>query len=198
MNDVRLSDGIVLLRSYRQDDIDALLEAAVESVETIYPWMPWCRPGISRSDREIWVTTRAAEWANGIKYMFVIADPLTGRLLGGTGLNHISEENRMANLGYWVRRSAMGHGYAPAAARLAARFGFEYLNLNRIEIIAALGNVASQRAAEKAGAYREGALRSRLFIHGKPHDAVMFSFVRSDFGMTAESPAHLSSGHGPT
>lgn len=43
-----------------------------------------------------------------------------------------------------------------------------------------VGNTASKRVAIKAGARWEGTLRCRLFLHGKPHDVEMFSFVRAD------------------
>jgi RimJ/RimL family protein N-acetyltransferase len=86
----------------------------------------------------------------------------------------------MANLGYWVRTSAAGRGVATNATRAAARFGFEQLGLRRIEIVAAVDNIPSQRVAEKAGAVREGILRQRLLIRGKSMDAVLFSLVRED------------------
>lgn len=184
LQEVTSSDTQVVLRPYRLTDIDALVEAVLESVDTLSPWMPWCHPNYSRSDAEAWVNTRAAAWTQAEDYSFLITDPLSGRMLGAAGLNHISREYNMANLGYWIRRSARGQGLAPAATRLLARFGLERLHLNRIEIIVAVGNAASQRVAEKAGAYREGLLRSRLTIHSKPHDTVLFSFIPSDFGIT--------------
>ena len=84
----------------------------------------------------------------------------------------------MGNLGYWVRTSAAGRGAATRATRLAARFGFEQLGLHRIEIVAAIDNIGSQRVAEKAGAVREGVLRKRLLIRGKSQDAVLYSLIR--------------------
>jgi RimJ/RimL family protein N-acetyltransferase len=61
-----------------------------------------------------------------------------------------------------------------------AKFGFAELGLQRIEILAAIPNIASQRVAEKAGAVREGVLRKRLLIRGVSQDAVMFSLVAED------------------
>jgi len=46
-----------------------------------------------------------------------------------------------------VRTSQMGRGIATAAARLVARFGLETLSMQRLEIVAAEGNTASQRVA---------------------------------------------------
>jgi RimJ/RimL family protein N-acetyltransferase len=63
---------------------------------------------------------------------------------------------------------------------LTARFGLRVLGLQRIEILAAVGNKASQRVAEKAGAKKEGLLRKRLSIRGQAHDAVMYSLIASD------------------
>lgn len=86
----------------------------------------------------------------------------------------------MGNLGYWVRTSRTRSGVASAATRLIARFGFLSLGLQRLEIVVAVGNQASERVAEKAGATREGVLRKRLLIHGQPHDAVLYSLVAED------------------
>jgi len=88
--------------------------------------------------------------------------------------------HQVANLGYWVRTSAAGRGVATRATRLASRFAFEQLGLNRIEIVAAVGNIPSQRVAEKACARREGVLRNRLLINGESLDAVLFSLVPKD------------------
>jgi RimJ/RimL family protein N-acetyltransferase len=84
-------------------------------------------------------------------------------------------------LGYWVRSSQTRRDVATTATLLVARFGLEELKLNRVEIFVAAGNVASLRVAEKVGATREGLLRSSLVIHGKVHDAVMFSLIPGDF-----------------
>ena len=84
----------------------------------------------------------------------------------------------MGNLGYWVRSSQTGHGIATKAAQQAAAWAFANTNLQRLEILTALGNIASQHVALKLGARREGVLSSRLFIHGVFHDAVMHSLIR--------------------
>jgi ribosomal-protein-serine acetyltransferase len=175
-----LSDGRVRIRRYRRDDVDALFEAASESIAEVGPWLPWCHPDYSRKESEEWAGSRDAAWENGSDYSYVIEDARTGQFVGGCGLNQIDSVHRLANLGYWVRSSRTGEGFASAATRLLALIGLEDLCLSRIEIIASVANVASQRVAEKAGAMREGVLRNRLLLHTKPHDAVMYSFTLDD------------------
>ena len=178
--DLALSDGAVRLRPYRPDDVDVLFAAARESIEEVNPWLPWCHVKYSRDEAAAWVHSRAEAWRTGTEYSFVIEDEATQQFAGGCALNQIDPLRLRANLGYWVRSSMTGRGLATVATRLLARFGFEKLGLQRIETVAAVGNIASQRVAEKAGAMRECIARRRLRVHGRPHDAVCYSFIADD------------------
>lgn len=164
------------VRLYQQGDAEHLHAAAVESVAEVYPWMGWCHPQYSLDEAREWVTAQEQLAEQGLAYEFAIFSE--GRFLGGCGINQINKANRFANLGYWVRASAMGQGVAPSAARLVAEYAFRKTDLIRLEIVCAVGNVRSQRVAEKAGAEREGVLRNRLCLPSGPSDAVMFSLVR--------------------
>lgn len=167
----------IAVRPYAVTDAPDLWEAARESMHDLRPWMPWCHPGYSVDDAASWLETQVRAFEQGTSFEFAIVSP-TGRYLGGGGLNQIDEANRRANLGYWVRSSATGRGVATAAVQRLQEWGFAHQALVRLEIVIANGNLASIRVAEKAGAIREGTLRSRLLLHGRPHDAALFSFVR--------------------
>ena len=174
------SDGQVLIRQFRAEDINALYEAVRESVAEVSPWLPWCHPNYRIEDSYAFIMSREEDWGTG-EYSFGVFDAKTEMFLGGVGLNQVHKIYKFANLGYWVRSSCTGRGVASRAARLVARFGLEELSLQRIEILAAVGNHGSQRAAEKAGAVREGVLRKRLLVNAEPQDAVLYSFVAEDF-----------------
>jgi ribosomal-protein-serine acetyltransferase len=176
-----LSDGHLLIRPLRAEDSNALYEAVRESIAEVSQWLPWCGPNYRIEDSYAFVMSREDAWRNEDEYSFAVCDAKTGMFLGGVGLNQVNRIYRFANLGYWVRSSCAGRGVASTAARLTARFGLEELGLQRIEILAATGNKASQRAAEKAGAVREGVLRKRLLINGESQDAVVYSLVAEDF-----------------
>ena len=103
------------------------------------------------------------------------------------GLTQLHSRHHFANLYYWVRSGHTGRGLASAAARELACFGLQELGLQRIEIVVARDNLASLRVAEKAGAAREGLLRSRLNARGVVQDAYMFSLVAHDFEQQANS-----------
>lgn len=177
-----LSDGKILIRPYRIDDIEALYEAVRESINEVSRWMPWCHAGYTVDEASAYVLSREEAWKSDREYGFGIFDAESGKFLGGVGLNFINRVHNCANLGYRVRTSAAGRGVASSAARLAARFGLEEIGLQRIEILAAVENLASQRAAEKAGAKLEGTLlRKRLRTNNQPVDACLYSLVSEDF-----------------
>ena len=168
---------ICRLRPYAARDAGALFEAALESIAEVYPWLPWCHPDYSLAEAEQWASSRAELASSGEEYNFAIVGP-DGRYLGGCGLNQINRAHRFANLGYWVRTSATGRGVATEVVRQLEQFAFQHTDLVRLEIICAVGNERSQRVAERAGAVREGVMRSRLLLHDRPVDAVMYSLVR--------------------
>jgi ribosomal-protein-serine acetyltransferase len=175
-----LIEGPLLIRPYREGDASALYEAVRESLPEVSRWLPWCHENYSIEESREFVGSRETSAHDGEWYSFAVFEREGGKFLGGVGLNFFNRVHQMANLGYWVRTSAAGRGVATDATRAVARFGFEELGLQRIEIVAAVGNLPSQRVAEKAGAVREGVLRKRLLINGQLQDAVLFSLIAED------------------
>ena len=175
-----LTDDRISLRRYCEEDAEPIYKAVCESMGEVSPWMPWCHPEYSLNDSIAWSATRDEAWQKGEEYDFVILDNNEGQPHGVCGLNHIDNDNRIANLGYWVRTARTKQGVATAAVLLLARFGFEALKLNRLEIVVATDNKASQRVAQKAGAKQEGILRKRLIVRNNVYDACMYSLIPGD------------------
>lgn len=178
---IRLTNGIITLRPYQTSDVEPLYQAARESIPEVSVWMPWCHPDYTIEESKEFIEKLPEQWEKGTGYGFAITDTDTGLYLGGCGIGRIQPDWGGANLGYWVRTSHTKKGVATAVTLLLARFAFNELKLNRVEIIVAIDNIASLRVAEKAGAVKEGVLRNGLTINGRPHDAVMFSLIPQDF-----------------
>ena len=151
---IELTDVTVTLRRYRAEDAEPIYRAVRESIEEISPWMPWCHERYSFDDSKTWSASRDDARAKGKEYTFVIISNDDGLPLGVCGLNHFENENRFANVGYWVRTGKTKQGVATSATFLLARFGFDELKLNRIEIVVAIENKPSQRVAEKLELHR--------------------------------------------
>ena len=179
-----------MIRPYRLEDAEAVVEAVLESLAQLQPWMPWCHPKYSVTDSRLWLEAQVPAFQAGTAFEFAIVSD-DGKYVGGCGLNQIDKINRRANLGYWVRSAATGKGVATAAVGALRDWAFETTDLVRLEIVVAVGNAASHRVAEKAGAAREGTLIRRLVLHGALRDATMFSLTR-DLPVRTERPSSTS------
>ena len=175
-----LSDGVLVLRPPTSEDVDGLFDAVRESITELVPWMGWCHPTYARVDTAEWVRACGRAWADESEFAFAIYEAGSTVPLGTCGLNAIDRVNRWANLGYWIRTTATRRGIATRAATLVAEFAFAKLELERVEILAAVGNTASQHVATRAGATREGVLRKRLRTRDESQDAVVFSLIREE------------------
>ena len=179
-NKVQLTDGSITLRPYRLSDAEPLYEAVRESLPELLPWMPWAHADYSLEESKKWIELCARTWAKGKEYNFAILDAKDDSLLGGCGLNQVRRRARFANLGYWVRSKCTRKGIATAAALLVARFAFDELGLNRIEIGAATTNAASLRVAERIGATRQGIQKRKMVFRDKVYDRVVSSLTPKD------------------
>ena len=174
------------VRRLEPSDAPSFFAVVRASLPELTYWMPWCKPDYSLEDAEAWISFTQISWANRTQFPLGVVETSSGKVIGGTGINQINKHYQIGNIGYWVGTPYVGRGVARFAAKQAALLGFGELGLTRLEIVALTHNAASQRVAESIGALRECEARNRLYFHGQPHDAVVYSLVESD----------VQSGHG--
>jgi RimJ/RimL family protein N-acetyltransferase len=98
---------------------------------------------------------------------------------GVIGISRADWETGVAETGYRLGPGGRGHGCATEAVREVARYVFG-LGFHRLELVAATGNVASRRIAERVGFTREGVLREARLVPGGRSDMVIFSPLKGD------------------
>ncbi|MCK9368248.1 MAG: GNAT family N-acetyltransferase [Metallibacterium scheffleri] len=174
---IAISTPTLLLRPFRRGDAVHFAAAVRESAASVGRWMPWPRADYTPDMALAWFADCAAQRRAGTARAFGIFSRDGRTLLGGAGLNRIDAQHRSANLGYWVRHACEGQGIATQAARALLDFGFDTLQLARIEIVTAQGNAASAAVARKAGATLECIARNRLIVGGQPVTAHVFARV---------------------
>ena len=182
---IELEDGRIRICLVSGRHVTSLFEAARESVREVSPWLDWCHDKYSLAESKAWIEAQPDARRTRTAFEFAIEDAHGAAFLGGVGVNLLDWSMRSANLGYWVRSAATGRGIATAAARLAARFAFEDLALDELQIVAAADNHGSQRVAQKIGARREGLRPEPLMIHGVPYPAVRFWLRAKDLEKAA-------------
>lgn len=111
-----------------------------------------------------------------------ITSPEDGRYLGEAVLNDIDEVNRSANFRIALAGPELyGRCFGSEAARLLLAYGFQELELNRIELEVFAFNPRALRVYEKLGFKREGVRREVLFMDGNFHDSIVMGVLASEF-----------------
>lgn len=152
----------------------------------------WLGPGAisehySLADAHEFVARALARVDAGTHMSWAVSDPDGDVLLGHISLIGAGGAlTDTAALGYWTHRAARGHGLTSAAARAVVDESFAPAaagggGLRRLTLVAAVGNVASQRVAEGAGFRRIGVRRqSDQVADGTWTDEVMYDLLASD------------------
>lgn len=119
------------------------------------------------------------EEGTGIRWGITLKD--SGKVIGSCGfLNRIPKHYR-AEIGYEISKDYWGKGIASEALEAVVKYGYQHLQLERIEALIEPENVPSQRLVEKHGFIREGLLRHYEFARGKFDDLYMYSIIKEDF-----------------
>lgn len=182
-----LTDGVVTLRGWLPGDAQDVARACDDPLTA--RWLPVPVP-YTPADATAYIEGFIyGAWADGTAAELAVTDAVTGQLLGAMGLKLKNRRFGWGEVGYWTAPWARGRGVAGRGAVLSARWGLEELGLSRVELLADVENLPSQRAAEKAGFVREGvARRSRPDRDGTARDMVLFSLVHSDAAASGSAP----------
>ena len=177
-----LRSARLVIRPYRPDDAAAVFAAIDESRELLGPWLPWVHSHRDADDTRDFCTRAAAGWLLRSSLDLGIFAARDGMYLGGTGIPRLDWRARTFEVGYWLRGAATGKGYVGEAVRLLARFAFEELVANRLEIRCDALNERSKHVPERLGFPLEARLRNdALDPAGQPRDTLVFALIPEDY-----------------
>ena len=108
-----------------------------------------------------------------------------GDIVGVISHFFIDWDNRYAHLGYWLSEEWQGRGIMTRACRAFVSHAFRQLDLNRVELSCAAGNLRSQRMLERLGFEQEGTLRQVEWLHDRFLDHRIYSVLRSEWEQIA-------------
>jgi len=133
-----------------------------------------------------WIESRGKD-DKDIVFGIVVRE--SGQLIGTCGLHAINPISRSATYGLVIGDTRMhGQGFGTEATKLAVKFGFEELNLHRIQLDVFDFNRPAQRVYEKAGFVHEGCRRQAFYRHGRYHDVHVYAILRNEYE-TSDVPA---------
>lgn len=138
-----LSDGVVVLRAPRQDDVDEITSACQDSTTIAWTTVP---VPYERTDAVAWVERALEDWWSGPVFAISTVD---GAWAGSIDLR--LRQPGAAEVGYLIAPAMRGRWLATRALRLVCAWGFATFGLEVITWMAGVGNDPSRAVAERVG-----------------------------------------------
>ena len=102
--------------------------------------------------------------------------------IGNVKIGPIHKFYSYADISYFIGdKNYWGKGLATEAIKSVLKFGFEVLNLNRIQAGVFSSNIASIKALEKAGLILEGNFRKQLYTKDLCDDHLFYGILKEDW-----------------
>ena len=169
-------DDKILLKEIGFEDVEAIYSTIDQDRIYLEEWLPFVE-----LTTEISYTHRFVEnYINSDQTDVTFAIYYQDNFAGIIGLKDTDPDNKKTEIGFWLSESFQHKGIIAHSGKALIDYIFDVMNLNRIQLKAATGNLKSQRVAEhlgfmRDGIERDGELHSRGFV-----DLVVFSLLNSD------------------
>lgn len=165
----------VELRQLTHDDADELFALTDRERDRLREWLPWVDHTTSPEDSLAFI--RASLERHARDGSFDAGIRVGGRLAGVVGLHEVDRANRKTSIGYWIGSGFEGRGLVTAGVRAALAYCFSSLELNRVEIRAAVPNRRSRAVPERLGFTLEGVAREVELVDGRFLDHAVYSML---------------------
>jgi N-acetyltransferase len=124
-----------------------------------------------------------AEYEAGEGLAFAIIDRSMDRVAGSTRFMNANHTNRRVEIGYtFLGKSWQRTGFNTEAKLLMLRHAFQFLGMNRVELLTDYLNDRSRRAIMRLGAKEEGVVRNHMVMpNGRVRDSVLYSIIKNEW-----------------
>lgn len=127
------------------------------------------------------------DWCNGYgnpdsrhnRWLITLKE--TGEPIGTVGFHNWDRTNHIAEIGYDLSSQHWGKGIMSEVLQCVLAFGFDQMQLNRVQAFVHLQNAASYQVLRKLGFVAEGIMRDRHLFRGKYYDHYLLALLKRDF-----------------
>ena len=153
----------LLIRPFNSEDALPLHQALLESINELrqYLWfLPWLTVAPTLQSAATRCKSAESNFRQRLDLPYLAFERTTGRLIGSVGLHRTDWEIPKTEVGYWIRSSEQGLGFATEGVNAITSWALHELEAKRVELISDEENAASRRVAEKCGFVLEGTHRN--------------------------------------
>ncbi len=114
-------------------------------------------------------------------YRWAIIEKDTEECIGQIAYFLVDSKNRFAEIEYCIGADFQCKGYATEATKAVIAYGFDKINLHKVQICTKTINAPSKRVIEKCGFTYEGTLRDYFYMNGTYVGRLFFSMLKSEY-----------------
>lgn len=143
-------------------------------------WLPFVEFTQDVSDTEKYIESIVNAPLEKLVFVFVIH--LFSEFVGLIGLKDTDCANKKTEIGYWLKEEFQGKGIITKSVNKLCEFAFTELEINRIQIKCAVGNILNKNIPKRLGFVFEGIEREgELLSSGIYTDLEVYSKLKSEF-----------------
>ena len=154
--------------------------------------MPWAKDEPTNIEKKVKLLEKfKSDFESDKDYNFGIFNKDEDTLIGSSGLHtRIGEKAR--EIGYWINTEFLNVGFATEATTALTKVGFEYQNIERIEIHCDPKNNISQKIPKRLGFTLADVLKSNtLNASGSVRDTMIWSLSKDDYSINKISKFNM-------
>lgn len=153
------------------------LSALVQNNQVEFKYIPYTASLTTPEKALIEIQNMTRNWENGSHYTYLIFD-MDDKLLGYVGLK-IRTGGHVAEVSYYLEKSATGKGYAAHSISILSDLFFEKTG-HRVEIFCNENNAGSVNLAKRLGCHLDGVMREYELIDSKFEGVVIYSKIKGE------------------
>lgn len=177
--ELTMPDADFKLRLLNLSDWKSWAETRERNFDHLQPFEPiWTNDALSKEYFLKQVRAAEYEYDHGMGAMMLMVHKTTGEVIGGINLRNLRRGvAQMGTIGYWLAKEWGGAGRMTEAVNAMVKYGFDELELHRVEAACVPENHPSAAVLIRAGFVEEGFAKGYLHINGRWRDHRLFAIV---------------------
>ena len=169
----------LVLRRFKYTDDDSMLRnwIADEKIQTMYAEPVYSTKAEVRELLDKYI----GSYEKDDYYRWAVIEKSSNECIGQIAYFLVDSKNHFAEIEYCIGADYQCRGYATEAAKAVIEYGFERINLHKVQICTKTINAPSKRVIEKCGLTYEGTLRDYFYMDGEYVGRHYFSILRSEY-----------------
>lgn len=172
-------DKDLSLKQIELKDAESIFRLTFNSRDYLREWLPWLDQINTVEDTLTFIENCLKGQEENKSFQTVII--LNQEIVGLIGINEINWRNKTAYMGYWLAKEYQGNGIMTKAVKALIDYALKKINLNKVEIRAAVGNQKSRAIPERLGFVNEGCIRQAEWLYDHYVDHIIYGILSDEW-----------------